>query len=430
MPGGNVSRQAKGYTSCYPIRSNGRRERYTVTTMLRRHALPLFAAPLIPAARAADPARLALIRTRMEEAVNRGAILGSVTLAAQEGKVLHHEATGHLDFAKSKPMAKDSIFQIMSMTKPVTGTVILMLAEEGRLALTDPVEKHLPEFRGLRVISSRSEDGAITLRKPSRAITIRDLLTHTSGLPEYGPPGIGGNDFYQKLDRSLAEAVLLYSQLNLLFEPGAQWQYSNPGIAALGRIVEVLSGQSFEEFLAARIFTPLGMKDTFAFPPADKHSRIADVLMAPPGVEPASAGDRILRKGARYSMPEGGLYSTAADLLAFYQLHLNGGVYNGKRLLSRASVDAMTKWHNLGMTPAAHTPGQGYGLSWAVVKEPLGELLLLPTGSYGHGGAFGTLGMIDPKNNAVLVFLVQRFGMPADTGRSAFVEIAEAALTA
>lgn len=286
--------------------------------MLRRHILPLLASPLIPAARAADPARLALIRTRMEEAVSRGAIPGAVTLVAQEGKVLHHEAVGYLDFAKTKPMAKDSIFQIMSMTKPVTGTAILMLAEEGRLALTDPVEKHLPEFRGLQVIATRGADGSVTLKKPTRLITIRDLLTHTSGLPEYGPARMGGVGFYSRMNLTLAEAVLLYSQLNLIFEPGAKWQYSNPGIAALGRIVEVLSDQSFEDFLAVRIFSPLGLKDTFLFPPADKHARIADVLMAPPNTKPTGAGDRVFRKDAKYSMPEGGLYSTSADLLAFY----------------------------------------------------------------------------------------------------------------
>jgi len=423
-------RQGEPTSQCYPIPSIGRLGRYTVTTMLRRHVLPLLASPLVPTTRAADPDRLALIRKRMEEAVARGAIPGAVTLVTQEGKVLHHEAVGHLDVPKTKPMAKDSIFQIMSMTKPVTGTAILMLAEEGRLALTDPVEKHLPEFRGLQVISARDAGGGITLKRPSRLITIRDLLTHTSGLPEYGPAGMDGMGFYSKLNLTLAEAVLIYSQLNLLFEPGSKWQYSNPGIAALGRIVEVLSGRTFEDFLASRIFSPLGMTDSFLFPPADKFARIADVLNAAPNAKPTGLGDRVFRKGAKYSMPEGGLYSTAADLLAFYQLHLNGGTYNGKRLLSRPSVDAMTKWHNTGMTPAAHTPGQGYGLSWAVVKEPLGELLLTPTGSYGHGGAFGTLGMVDPKNNAVLIFLIQRTGSAADTGRSAFLGIAEVALSA
>jgi CubicO group peptidase (beta-lactamase class C family) len=241
---------------------------------------------------------------------------------------------------------------------------------------------------------------------------------------------MGGVGFYRKMDLTLAEAVLIYSQLDLLFEPGTKWQYSNPGIAALGRIVEVLSGQRFEEFLAARVFAPLGMKDTFVFPPAEKYARIADVLSVQPNAKPTGMGELVFRKGAKYSMPEGGLYSTATDLLAFYQMHLNGGTLNGKRLLSRASVETMTKWQNTGMTPAAHNPGQGYGLSWAVVKEPLGELVLTPSGTYGHGGAFGTLGMVDPKNNAVFVLLVQRTGVPADTGRSAFLEIAEAALSA
>jgi len=394
--------------------------------MQRRHILPLLAAPFVSRAGAADAGRLGLIRTRMEEAVARGGIFGAVTLVAQGGKVVHHEAVGSLDASKSKPMAKDSIFQIMSMTKPVTGVAVMMLAEEGRLALTDPVEKHLPEFRGLQVISARHADGSVTVRKPSRLITLRDLLTHTSGLPEYGPEETA---FYSHMKLTLAEAVLQWSQSRLLFEPGTKWQYSNPGIAALGRIVEVISGQKYEDFLAERIFAPLGMTDSFFFPPAAKHARIADVMVGMPSGKPVGMGDRIFRKGAKYSMPEGGLYSTATDLLAFYQMNLNRGTYNGKRLLAPASVDVMTKWHNLGMTPAAHGAGQGYGLSWAVVKEPLGELMLTPAGCYGHGGAFGTLGMVDPKNNAVLVYLIQRTGPGPDTGRNAFVEVAGAAVS-
>lgn len=200
----------------------------------------------------------------------------------------------------------------MSMTKPVTGVAVMMLAEEGRLALTDSVEKHLPELRGLKVISERHADGSLTLRKPSRLITLRDLLTHTSGLPEYRPEG---GAFYSKMNLTLAEAVLQWSQSNLLFEPGTKWQYSNPGIAALGRIVEVTSGQKYEDFLAERIFTPLGMTDSFFFPPAAKHARIADVMVGMPNAKPVGMGDRIFRKGSKYPMPEGGLYSTATDLL-------------------------------------------------------------------------------------------------------------------
>jgi CubicO group peptidase (beta-lactamase class C family) len=396
--------------------------------MNRRQAIALAAAGLCRSARAANAARLSLIRTRMEEAVARRAMPGAVTLVAHEGKVVHHEAVGFQDLDKKTPMRKDTIFQIMSMTKPVTGTAVMMLAEEGKLALTDTVAQHLPEFRGQMMIASRGQDGSLTLKKPARAITIRDLMTHTSGLPEYPPEGV--SFLTGSASRTLADVVLACSQMPLLFEPGTKWQYSNPGIATLGRIVELRSGMPYEKFLEDRLFTPLGMPDTFFFPPESKHARIADVQVEGPAAanwtDPAYWK---FRRGWKYPMPEGGLFSTAADLANFYQMFLNGGVFNGKRYLSKASVEVMTKWHNPGMTPAAHSPGQGYGLSWAVVKEPLGELLLNAQGAYAHGGAFGTLGMVDPKRQAVYVFLVQRIGGSADTGRAAFLEIANAALT-
>ena len=348
-----------------------------------------------------DPDRLALIPARVKTFVEQGTIAGAVTLVARRGVMAGFEAMGYQDLEKRKPMRTDTIFQIMSMTKPVTGVGILLLMEEGRLALGDPVEKYLPQFRGLWVISTQDGDKSRTLRRPPRPITIRDLLTHTSGMAPVPPDSI--KELLQKFDLTLAEAVAIYSQQPLEFDPGARWRYSNPGIAVLGRIIEVVSGQPYERFLEERILMPLGMKDSFFFPPADKLDRIAmvyklaDGKLQKAGPETLAGDPWIFRKGAKYPCPECGMYATASDYAAFLQMMLNGGTLNGRRLLSPASVEIMTALHT-GDLIAGHSPGMGYGLSWAVVREPLGTLNLQSVGTFGHGGAFGTEGWVDPTD--------------------------------
>jgi len=401
---------------------------------LRAVILLAFAAHLAAQPKAAgnhgmDPERLARIPARLKVFVEKGEIAGAVTLVARRGTIAAFDAVGYQDALSRKPMAKDSIFQIMSMTKPMVGTAIMMLAEEGRLALTDPVEKHLPEFRGQMRIAAREHDGAVRLRKPSRPITIRDLMTHTSGLTG-PPPGLDG--LYQKMDRTLAEAVAIYSQTPLEFDPGTEWRYSNPGIATLGRIIEVVSDQPFEKFMAERLWGPLGMKDTFIFPPEDRKPRIAAVHASQDG-KLTHAGPGVLgglwsdyRKGARYSAPEFGAYSTAMDLLAFYEMLRKGGVHGGKRMLSRAAVETMTALHT-GDIRSGHMPGTGFGLTWEVVRENLGTLNFLSKGTFGHGGAFGTHGWIDKEKELVGVYLVQG-GAGAADGKYAFMRMASAAV--
>ena len=381
-----------------------------------------------PARAGMDAAQLARIAPVLREFVERGQLSGAVTLLMRRGALAHFEATGWQDAEAKKPMQKDTIFQIMSMTKPFTGAAIMMLAEEGKLRLHDPVEDHLPEFRGQMVVVSE-ENGVRTLRKPSRPITIRDLMTHTSGL---GPAAPGIGDIMVRMDRTLAEACLIYSQQPLLFEPGTRWSYSNTGIAVLGRIVEVRSGMSFEKFLETRIFQPLGMTDTHVFLPAEKRSRLAPVYTVKDG-RLVKAGPDILggdplkfREGARYSGPEHSLYSTAWDLAQFYQMMLNGGQWNGKRLLSPASVAAMTQVHT-GNLAAGHNPGTGFGLTWEVTKDPAGTLTGQSIGTFGHGGAFGTYGWVDPQKQLVGVYLMQLAGRPQPM-RDAFVTMANAAV--
>jgi CubicO group peptidase (beta-lactamase class C family) len=360
-----------------------------------------------------DAEKLRLIPVRMNEFVAQGQIAGAVTLVQRNGRLASLQAVGLRDIEAKDPMKTDTIFQIMSMTKPFTGAAILMLAEEGKLRLLDPVEKHLPEFRGQWMVEARGADGKQTLRKPARPITIRDLMTHTSGLVANPPPSLG--ELLRTMDRTLAEAVAIYGQTPLEFEPGSRWMYSNPGIATLGRIVEVRSGMAFEQFLEQRIFAPLGMKDTHIFLPKEKRPRLAPVYTVKDG-KLVKAGAGILagdpmnyREGAKYSGPEYALHSTAPDLARFYQMLLDRGAAGGQRILSPWAVEVMATLHT-GALKAGHNAGTGFGLTVEVTADRDALLYGWFPGSFGHGGAFGTHGLIDRKNRIVTVFLIQLAG--------------------
>jgi CubicO group peptidase (beta-lactamase class C family) len=353
--------------------------------------------------------KLAAIRTRMQTFVDQQEIAGAVTVVGRKDAILQYEAVGKLSPDKDQPMPKDALFRIASMTKPITALGIMMLVDEGKLSVEDPVEKHLPEFRGQMLVAGRSGD-SLTLTKPSRPISVRDLLTHTSGLPGKFPAGLA--DLYVKRDRTLAEGVMAVSQQSLEFEPGTKWAYCNPGIDTLGRLIEVLSGQSYEEFLSKRIFEPLGMKDTTFYPTAAQLARLAHTCEKKEGkLVPANNTLIDLPPHARYPIPAGGLYSTGADLAQLYQMMLNRGTRGNVRLLSADSVAAMTKVQT-GDLPAAFTPGMGFGFGWAVVRQPTGVTEMLSPGSYGHGGAFGTQAWIDPDKDLFMVLLIQRAGLP------------------
>lgn len=222
----------------------------------------LASAPTSATAADADSTRLGQIRARMQEFVDQNETAGVVIVVGRKQGVIYHDAVGYFELTRKEPMPKDAIFRIASMTKPITSLGIMILVEEGKLGIDDPVEKHLPEFRGQMLVAARTAD-TVTLKKPSRVITVRDLLTHTSGMPKV-PDGLA--DLYDKRNHSLAEGVMAYSQRPLDFEPGSKWAYCNPGIDTAARIIEVVSGQSYEDFLKNRIFEPLGMKDSAFFP--------------------------------------------------------------------------------------------------------------------------------------------------------------------
>jgi CubicO group peptidase (beta-lactamase class C family) len=374
---------------------------------------------------------LSQIPQRIQHFIDTQTVAGAVTLVATGSDVIEFHALGMADIEESRPMQKDSIFQIMSMTKPVTAIGIMMLAEEGKLALRDSVEQYLPEFHNQRLAPNVGPDAA-RLGTPDRPISIRDLLTHTAGIQDAAPAAI--HNYPQLMNVPLDEVVRQLARQPLLFQPGTQWSYSSPGIEILGRLIEVCSGRKYEDFIAERILRPLGMTDTFFYPPPGKVARIAMVYVSQDGKlvrAPATilGGDPTkYRQGALFPAPGWGLYSTADDLLRLYRMMLNNGVYEGRRYLSPFSVHVMTEAHTSDIHPVGWMRGAGYGLAWEVVTDPLGELAGHSTGTYGHGGAFGTQGWIDPRNQLISILLIQRADGGTDSLRNVFLNMAEASV--
>ena len=382
-----------------------------------------------PSAKAAsgfDAEALKAIPTRMQSFVSNEVVSGAVTLVARRDEVVSLEAVGYADLEKREPMRPDHLFWIASMTKPITATAIIMLQDEGKLAIDEPVAKYLPEFKDQWLVAEATKD-RVTVRRPARPVTVRDLLTHTSGL--------AGNAPETGRDLSLGELVLSAALQPLQFEPGSKWSYCNPGINTLGRIVEVVSGEKFADFLDRRLFGPLGMKDTTFWPTEAQARRVAKAYAPKPDGKGLAETPVFFLKGpltsrARTVIPAGGLYSTAADLGRFYQMMLGGGALNGRRYVSEAGVKLMTS-NQTGEMKAGFTEGMGMGLGWQVVRQPVGVTAMLAPGTYGHGGAYATQGWIDPQREMILVLLIQRAKLPNSDGseiRRAFQEAAVAAI--
>jgi CubicO group peptidase (beta-lactamase class C family) len=380
------------------------------------HILSRFAAPLLlalaivcaPAKSAMKtgmhPAKLDEIPKRMEQFVAEKQISGAVTLVARDGEIKQLAAVGESDLATHRKMRTDDLFWIASMTKPITAVAVMMLQEEGKLSVNDPVEKYLPEFKNQWMVDAKSKDEMKLIRSP-RPITIRDLLTHTSGLGDVPAPR--GNC-------SLAELVMAYSQAPLNFAPGSKWSYCNSGINTLGRIVEVVSGMSYAEFLQKRIFDSLDMDDTTFWPSERQLKRAAKSYQ--PGTNGLAEATVFFVKGPlssrdRTPFPSGGLYSTARDISRFYQMMLNGGTWHGKRLLARKTVAEMTRTQT-GDIKTGFTDGASWGYGFCVVKSPQGVTRMLSPGTFGHGGAYGTQSWADPAKNLIMILMIQRAKLP------------------
>lgn len=357
-----------------------------------------------------DPAKLEKLRPKLQEYVDKNIVAGAVAAVGTHRGLVAIEAVGQQNREQNLPMRPNVTFRIASMTKPITALAIMILADQGKLSVEDPVEKHLPEFKGQMIVASRDKEaGTVTLKKPSRPITVRDLLTHTSGLPGGFPEGI--SDLYFRRQLTLGEAVATSSQRPLDFEPGTKWSYCNAGIDTLGRIVEVVSGESFERFLEQRVFGPLGMRDTTFYPNDDQIARLAGLYDLKDG-QLRPVGYQLLgpARTARHPIPAGGLYSTAEDIAKLYQVMLLRGAIGELRIVSEKSVAEMTR-NQTGDLTAGFTSNVGMGFGWQVTRQPEGAHAMLSSGSYGHGGAFGTQGWIDPTRDLFIILMIQRVGL-------------------
>jgi CubicO group peptidase (beta-lactamase class C family) len=352
-----------------------------------------------------EQAAFARVRGAMQALVKNQTIPGAVTLVGSNERIINLQATGFSDLSQRDKMEPDTLFWIASMTKPVTAVAVLMLQDEGRLNIEDPVEKHLPEFKGHWLVEEKEGDRAV-LVKPERPITLRDLLTHTSGMGDPRAP---------RPRLTLAELVAWYAQQPLEFAPGSKWQYSTAGINVLGRVVEVVSRMKCEEFFQKRIFDPLGMKDTTFWPTPRQAKRLAKSYK-PAGEGKLEETGIFLVQGElsderRTPIPGGGLFSTATDMYRFYQMLLSDGTFKSKRLLSSSAVYLLTTTQT-GALKTGFTDGMSWGLGFQVVKEPTGVTAMLSPGTFGHGGAYGTQGWADPKKNLILILMIQRAAFP------------------
>lgn len=354
----------------------------------------------------------AALTAAMQKFIDSGELPGVVTVIGNKDGIVDVQVLGMADLEQKRPMQRTTIFRIASMTKPITALAIMQLVEEGKIKVDDPVEVYLPEFKGQMLLVSREND-VVTLKKPARPIAVKDLLTHTSGLPQY-PAGMA--DVYQKRNRTLNDTTIAISQAPLMFEPGTRWSYCNPGIDVLGRIVEVLSGMPFETYLAERVFQPLGMTDTTFYPTAEQLPRVASTYGRQDGKLVAAPGGVLdYAIGAKHPVPAGGLYSTADDLAKLYQCLLNKGTLNGRRILGEPALADMTSIHT-GDMQAGFIDGSTWGYGFAIVKDSKGATENLSPGSYGHGGAYGTQGWIDPAKGLFTILLIQRSGLSGGDG--------------
>ena len=376
-------------------------------------ALPL-AAGNVPAGKPEDAGMSAERLQRIHQAIMRhidaGEISGAVTLVARRGRIVHFEAHGLMDLESKKPMAKDAIFRLASMSKPITSVAVMMLVEDGSIRLTDPVSKFIPEFKEMKVaMPAPGGLPAIITAPASREITIRDLLTHTSGLMSSGIAQAEATRLVRRNpDDTLATYIPRLGQVPLDFQPGTQWAYSGgAGPEVLSRIVEIVSGQTYDVYLRTRLFEPLGMKDTFFYPPDDRRPRIPTLYLKN-GLTKASNQDGLSNKV--YFSGAAGLMASAEDYLQFAQMLLNGGELNGKRILGPRTVQLMASNHvgdmfNGKLGRPAH--GMGFGFLMSVIQDSVAAGLRVTNGSFGWDGVYGTQMWIDPKEQMVTIVMIQ-----------------------
>lgn len=350
--------------------------------------------------------RFASIPARMAKFVAAAEIPGAVTLVSREGRVVHAAAAGFQDIERRAPLRVDSLFGIMSMTKPITATALMILVDESKVALDDPVSKYIPEFANAKLL-----DGARV-----QNLTIRRLLSHTSGLGDK-----------QECADSLEATAAMLAKRGFKFQPGVKWEYG-PSLNVIGRIIEIASGQPYDKFLSDRVFKPLCMNDTVFHLTPKLQTRLAKLYERDEVTKSLKPAERRLGAGQPGVVPNpsGGLFSTAADVNRFYSMILAEGELDGHRILSAEAVKEMTKVQS-GDLVTGFTPGNGWGLGWCIIRKPEGVTAMLSPGSFGHGGAYGTQVWVDPARKAVFLLLTQRSNFPnsdASDVRAEFQRIA------
>lgn len=358
------------------------------------------------------------IGSAMQSCVDQSEIAGAVTVVATKEGIAHLESTGYANIATKTPMRPDTLFWIASMTKPITGVAILMLQDDGLLNVADPVAKYIPEFAGLKTPSG----------KPAN-LTITQILTHTSGLGEAREA--------IHTAKKLADLVPAWVAAPMQYEPGARWQYTQSGINAAGRIVEIVSGKSFDLFLQERIFQPLGMKDTTFFLTDEQRTRLVTGYAKNKDTGTLESTPHRVEHGSRNFPPQGsgGLFSTAQDYVRFCQLLLNRGTLEGKRYLTDASFKILTTVQT-GELPCGffrENNGSNYGwsLGTCILRMPHeGVAAMLSPGTFGHGGAWGTQAWIDPEKGVAYLLMVQRSNFTNSDGSDVRRIFQQAAVTA
>lgn len=382
--------------------------------------LALVALSFTPSAHAADPR----VSDGLQPYVEKNELAGAVVLVASPDKILALEAVGFADREAKIPMKTDDLFWIASMSKPITAAAVMILVDEGKISLDDPIEKYVPEFKKAMVIVEQDKDHML-LQKPKRPPTVRDCLRHTTGLP------FASVLETPTFDRFLiGDAVRSYAMTPLIYEPGTKHVYSNAGINTASRVIEVASGMSFEDFLAKRLLAPLGMIDTTWRPNEEQLKRLAKSYRPGKGGKGLEATTVTqvqypLNDPARQPFAAGGLFSTAKDVGAFGQMILSGGMYNGKRILSEAAIREMTGTQTGDiLNKGKGEGGYGLGLSTRKMAKKDGPVV---AGPCGHGGAYSTNLWIDPDTKLVTVYMVQHAGFPGD-GRKASGAFEQAAV--
>jgi CubicO group peptidase (beta-lactamase class C family) len=397
-------------------------------------------AGVVPAGKAEDAGlsteRLARIKEAVQRHLDAGALPGAVTLVARNGRVVHFEAHGLIDVETKRPMPKDGVFRLASMSKPITAVAVMMLVEEGKVRLNDPVWRFIPEFKQARVAiprasatpaagvapaapggGGRGRGGRgpveVDIVDATRAITVRDLLTHTSGLMTIGGPvtAPAGPESQRQPTDTLATYIPRLGAIPLDYQPGTMWRYSGlAGFDVLSRIVEVASGQPFDEFLRQRLFDPLGMKDT-GFPlTGPKAARVVPMYRRAQSGGFERQPDQNGLSSATYFSGAGGLSSTAEDYLQFAQMLVNGGELNGRRYLSPRTVALMSSNHTDDMVNGQFgrpARGMGFGLGVQVVEDPVAADMRVSKGAWGWAGAYGTNVHIEPAEKMVTIIMMQ-----------------------